>query len=54
MGVEFLDRPGGACCEKRDVKAAKGFMAKLMKEQQHVPRVLVTDKANVRRRFRAR
>ena len=29
---------------KRDAKAAKRFMAKLMKKQQRVPRVMVTDK----------
>ncbi|MCF3131709.1 IS6 family transposase [Streptomyces olivochromogenes] len=29
---------------KRDAKAAKRFMAKVMKKQQRVPRVLVTDK----------
>jgi putative transposase len=29
---------------KRDAKAAKRFLAKLMKKQQRVPRVLVTDK----------
>ncbi|MGW3661176.1 IS6 family transposase [Streptomyces sp. NPDC005151] len=29
---------------RRDAKAAKRFMAKLMKKQRHVPRVLVTDK----------
>jgi putative transposase len=29
---------------KRDAKAAKRFMAKLMKKQRRVPRVLVTDK----------
>lgn len=29
---------------KRDAKAAKRFMAKLMKKQRRTPRVLVTDK----------
>ena len=29
---------------QRDAKAAKRFMAKLMKKQRQVPRVLVTDK----------
>jgi putative transposase len=29
---------------RRDAKAAKRFMAKLMKKQRRVPRVLVTDK----------
>ncbi|MFC5855511.1 IS6 family transposase [Streptomyces chlorus] len=29
---------------KRDAKAAKRFLAKLMKKQQQVPRVMVTDK----------
>jgi putative transposase len=29
---------------KRDAKAAKRFLAKLMKKQRRVPRVLVTDK----------
>ncbi|KPI16445.1 transposase [Actinobacteria bacterium OK006] len=29
---------------RRDAKAAKRFLAKLMKKQQRVPRVMVTDK----------
>ena len=29
---------------RRDAKAAKRFMAKLMKKQRRVPRVMVTDK----------
>jgi putative transposase len=29
---------------RRDAKAAKRFMSKLMKKQRRVPRVLVTDK----------